>query len=232
MSANVSCRVGGEGFNLPEMMHGANMGRDTTGKFPFPIPGFNIPGLHTNNTRSSPVGKPPSVDATLEISLEEAFTGKTKQVCISRSILNRSIRKIENETIYIDIPKGIDTNEIITVPDKGNIINNEIYGDVKVTIKIVNTTSFVRQGLDLLYKKNISLKESLCGFSFDLHYIDGRSFKIKNEKGNVISPGYKKIIPNMGIERENNKGDMIIIFTVIFPNELDESTSEKLKEIL
>ena len=91
------------------------------------------------------------------------------------------------ETLYVSIPAGIDDNEIIVLKGKGNMIDEANKGDIKVFVKIKNNTEFVRNGLDLTYHKTISLKDALCGFSFDLKYIDGRTFKINNGNGNVIS---------------------------------------------
>ena len=136
-----------------------------------------------------------------------------------------------NETLYISIPKGVDTDEIITIEDKGNI-HNEISGDVKIIIKIKNYTKFERKGLDLIYNKEISLKEALCGFSFDMEYIDGKVFKINNNEGNIISDGYEKNIPNMGMNRDNNIGILTINFKVIYPKKLSLEDIQKIKEIL
>ena len=175
---------------------------------------------------------PEPIEKNLEISLEEAFTGKTKQISVSRTILNGGSRRLEKETLYISVPPGIDTNEIITIKDKGNISHNNIKGDVKVVITIKNYTKFKRQGIDLIYNKEISLKEALCGFDFDMEYIDGRSFKIRNDSGNIISNGYNKIIPNMGMSRENNKGDLVIKFKVVFPKSLDKQQIKTLSDVL
>ena len=77
--------------------------------------------------------------------------------------IKRQQKQFENETIYIDIPKGIDENEIIIMKDRGNVINDTNKGEVKIFVKISNTTDFTRKGLDLFYKKTITLKEALCG---------------------------------------------------------------------
>ena len=36
----------------------------------------------------------------------------------------KSNKKMEKETIYVDIPKGVDNNEIIVIENKGNISEN------------------------------------------------------------------------------------------------------------
>ena len=99
--------------------------------------------------------------------------------------------------------------------------------------KIVNNNSiFERRGLDLFLEKQISLKESLCGFSFELKYLNDKVYTINNQIGNIIPPDYKKIIPGMGLMRENTKGNLIIHFKVEYPVSLSTEQIDKLKEIL
>ena len=135
------------------------------------------------------------------------------------------------KNIDLDIPKGIDDNELIILKDKGNIRDKNV-GDIKIFIKINNSTKFQRSGLDLYYEKTISLKDSLCGFSFDLKYINGKKYTINNQKGNIIPPNFKKIIPNMGIERNGYVGNLIISFNVHFPENLSIDIIDKIKECL
>ena len=54
---------------------------------------------------------------------------------ITRNITKQNHSIEEIETIYISIFSGIDTNEIIIVKNKGNIINDN-QGDIKVKIKV------------------------------------------------------------------------------------------------
>jgi DnaJ family protein A protein 2 len=80
-------------------------------------------------------------------------------------------------------------------------------------------------------EKSISLKDALCGFSFEITYINGKSYTLNNNAGNIIPHGFQKIIPNMGLERESHKGNMIIEFNVQFPEKLSESVIASLKKI-
>ena len=96
-------------------------------------------------------------------------------------------------SLYIPIKKGIDDWEILILRNKGNI-NQHFAGDVKIFIKISNETKFIREGLNLKYEKNISLKESLTGFDFDIKHINGKTYTINNSKGNIIHPNFIKKI--------------------------------------
>ena len=116
--------------------------------------------------------------------------------------------------------------------NQGNIINENCKGDIKIFIKIENDTGFQRRGLDLIFEKKISLKEALCGFSFELRYINGKDYTIHNPSGNVIPFGYHKIIPNMGLTRDEHVGNMIIVFTIELPTSLTEEQIAGLSKLL
>jgi len=116
--------------------------------------------------------------------------------------------------------------------EQGNSINDTCKGDVKVFINISNDSQFTRRGLDLIMHKEISLKEALCGFSFEIKYINGKVYTINNQTGNIIPPNYEKVIPNMGLTRENHVGNLIIIFNTKFPETLPKETLEAIGKLL
>ena len=176
--------------------------------------------------------KPTTISASISISFLEAYKGHKYPLSITRWVFEDNKRIEQHETIYVDIPQGIDNNEIITIKNKGNRLSNNNKGDVEVKIKITNDTAFERNGIDLIFKKSITLKESLCGFSFELPYIDGREFKINNEIGNIIPPDFRKTIPNLGMTRDSVTGDLIIIFDVVYPKKLSNKQLTQLSEIL
>jgi DnaJ family protein A protein 2 len=112
-------------------------------------------------------------------------------------------------------------------------MNEQCKGDVKIFIKVENDSDFKRQGLDLLLEKSISLKEALCGFVFDMKYINGKNYSINNQAGSIIIPDYQKVIPGMGLSREGHKnGNLIIHFKVQFPEKLSDEQIIKIQEIL
>ena len=176
--------------------------------------------------------KPKVISKTVNISLLDSYKGSKIPITIERWIYQNNQQITQEETLYIDIPKGIDNNEIITIKDKGNRLSSQNRGDVEVKINIQNDTKFERNGIDLIYKKTLTLKESLCGFKFDLEYLDGREFQINNQIGNIIPPDFRKIIPKFGMMRDDQVGDLIIIFDVKYPKKLTSEQLEKLESIL
>ena len=189
---------------------------------PVNVQGVNVQGFSQ---------KPPPIIKNIVVPIDKILTGTIIPIDIERWIINNGIKIFENETVYVTVPKGIDEGELITLQDKGNSAREDCKGDIKVFVKIENNSEFKRNGLDLIYEKVITVKEALCGFTFELKYITGKVYTINNNSGNIISNGYKKMIPNIGFTRDSHMGNLIIIFTVNFPDKLTNETIEKLKAI-
>jgi len=176
--------------------------------------------------------KPPPLTVQVNLSLEQAYAGGSFPIVIERWIHVNHVKQFEKETHYIDIPCGIDSNECLMLPNKGNMCPDGTLGDVRLVTHVENRTKLERIGLDLYYNHTITLKEALCGFSFELLYLHGKTFKINNSKGNIIAPNYKKVIPNMGMKREGKNGNLVITFTIIFPSTLSEESIQSLSTLL
>ena len=198
-------------------------------------PGANIRVFRNGvpvNIGQQALEKPSPIVKTLTINMETVLTGGKIPMEVERWLIENGHKVFEKTTIYVDVFKGIDHNEIILLREQGNILNETCKGDVKVFVEIVNNTQFVRNGLDLIMDKNISLKEALCGFSFDMKYINGKVYTINNQEGNIISPEYKKVIPGMGLTRDGHTGNMIIHFHVVFPETLTKEEVDILSKTL
>jgi DnaJ-class molecular chaperone len=176
--------------------------------------------------------KPSPIVKNVMVNIEQILTGTTIPIDIERWIVENGNKVFEKETLYVVIPQGIDDNEIIIVRDKGNFVNENCKGDVKIFVKITNNTDFKRSGLDLILEKEISLKEALCGFSFEIKYINGKTYTLNNSIGNIIQSEHQKIIQGLGLKRENHVGNLIVVLRVKFPEKLSEDQIEKLKQFL
>ena len=178
------------------------------------------------------LAKPTPIIKTETITLSKAYTGYNMPIEITRWIVENDLKREETETIYLPIPRGVDNNEIIIIREKGNSLSEHNKGDIKVFIKIQNETDFERNGLDLILNKTISLKDALCGFVFDMNYLDGRVFKLNNNAGNIVTHNYNKVIQGLGMKREEHTGNLIINFSVTFPEKLTQQQIDSLRTIL
>ena len=199
-------------------------------------PGINIPGIrifrHGSHTFQHGMQKPTPIVKNVVITMEQVLNGANIPIDIERWLIENGNKVFEHETIYLQIPKGIDENEILMLREKGNISETGEKGDIKIFIKIENNTLFKRNGLDLILEKKISLKDALCGLTFEMKYINGKNYTINNNPGSIIVPGYKKIIPKMGLTRDEHQGNLIIVFEIEFPTQLETEKINKLSEIL
>jgi len=177
--------------------------------------------------------KPSPITKQISITIEQAYHGCRMPIEIERWTMIGELKIQEEETVYITIPPGIDDNEIILIEQKGNIENEYLKGDVKISVQIENTTVFKRNGLDLIYRKAISLKESLCGFGFEIHHINGKVLNLNNTSNpTVIKPNYRKVVPGLGMNRDGTAGNLIIEFLVEFPDFLTKEQILAISETL
>lgn len=166
----------------------------------------------------------------LEISFDQAYNGCSIPISINRKIIYNNIINEENETLYVNIPNGIDNNEIIILENKGNNINN-YYSNVKITIKLLEHNNFKREGLDIYFKLNLSFKESLIGFEYILKHLNNKNYKIKSKEGEIITNNTKMVLHNLGFCRNDYYGNLIITFNINY-QKLHPNMINKLREIL
>lgn len=220
---------GGGGFNhgdIFNMMFGGGGGGGFEQMF-----GGGGPNVRIFQNGRPVFSKPPPIQHIVVVSLEESFTGTNKKILIHRKIMQGNTNRDEEEAFYIPIPKGADNDEVIVLQQRGHIHQN-MKGDVQIKIVVKNTSVYTRRGMDLVYKKSISFKDSLCGFKFVIDHIDGKKYNINNNQGKIIYPGFTKTIPNLGMVRNNSNGKLIIEFNVNYPSELTEKQVETFRDIL
>jgi DnaJ-class molecular chaperone len=169
----------------------------------------------------------------LSITFNEAYAGCNKPIVINRKIIVNNVIGHEKETLYIPIPKGIDSNEIITQHNKGNVYisNGSVtHSNIKIVICLLNHEVFERIGLDIIFIKTITLKEALLGFTFNLNHINNKNFKITCSE--IINFNYEKLVPNMGFIRDTFVGNLIIKFNITFPITISQESKKLLEKAL
>ena len=199
----------------------------------------NIFGGMNNNAFQQHIfqqlNKPPPIIANIKLTISQCYTGCVIPIEINKWDIINNVRHHKTEKIEVTIPECIDNNEAMILRDCGNSINNKIKGDIKILISIVNNESpsnnFERIGMDLLHRHTITLKESLCGYSYILNHPNGSAYNINNNT-KIVSPNDRQLINKLGMKKGDEFGNLIIEYTILFPQSLEPSKIQVLNEIL
>jgi DnaJ-class molecular chaperone len=177
--------------------------------------------------------KPAPIIKTVEVTMEQIYHGASIQIQIERQVTQNMIRYNETLPISITIPRGIEDNECMIIRGQGHSISDDMAGDIKVTFSMINDTVFKRQGQDIVYTKQLTLKEALCGFAFEIKHLNGKTLNMSNVSNvAVIKPNFKKVVPGLGFVKNGQTGNLIIELLVDFPDSLTPEQIDKLREIL
>jgi DnaJ-class molecular chaperone len=173
----------------------------------------------------------PTLDVKIELTFLESYTGIQFPVLIKRNIQKgRNHHECEQEKIYLDIPKGTDDGEIIILTGKGHC-QQGIYSDLKVFVKVLPHPYFKRNGLDLIYRQNITFTESICGFSYSILHLNQVSLKLKSSRGNIIQNKEEHIIKNKGFMRDKDVGNLVVVFIVQKTKPLTETQMSTIESV-
>ena len=224
---NIFNMMFGGGFpGMPGGMQGGPGVRVFHGGFPGNGGGFPEHLFHQ-------LHKPPPIIKNIEVTMEQVYHGASIQFDIERQATRNMIRYNENVTLSISVPQGVDENEVMILRGQGHSMSEDTGGDVKITFSIKNDTIFKRQGQDMVYTKHLTLKESLCGFVFEIRHINGKTLNMNNMANSaVIKPNFKKVVPGLGFVKNGQTGNLIIELMVDFPDTLTKEQVDKLREIL
>jgi len=116
---------------------------------------------------------------------------------------------------------------------EGDQIPGILPGDIILVLQQREHPIFKREGHDLYIDKKIQLADALCGFSFLITHLDGRSILVKSNPGDIIKPNDTKCIEGEGMPHYKNpfeKGRLFVRFEVEFPAS-GFMTPEKIKGI-
>ena len=218
------------------------------------IPGAGSPFEHIFR-RFTAQQKPPNIDKTVEITMEQVMTGvKNFPIPIERKITifdppnaigDRNFiheERTENLVVCIDIPPGIQSDEMMMVTGEGNQwhpyhqtamepLPPVSKGDIVFKLVIKEHPYYTRRGMDLVFKKKISLRDALCGLKFALPGIGNRE-SVNCHCDIVITPGMNKVCPGLGFRRDGVTGNLVIEFDVEFPEKVTEEQRAKLMAAL
>uniref|UniRef100_A0A5B6Z3H3 J domain-containing protein n=1 Tax=Davidia involucrata TaxID=16924 RepID=A0A5B6Z3H3_DAVIN len=194
----------------------------------------NIFRSYSDGTGVSMPKKPSPVESKLPCSLEELYSGSTRKMKISRTVVDANGQLVpETEILTIDVKPGWKKGTKITFPDKGNEQLNQLPADLVFVIDEKPHNFYKRDGNDLNVNHRVSLAEALAGTTVNLTTLDGRSLSIPVT--DIVSPSYELVIAREGMpiaKEPGNRGDLRIKFEVKFPTRLTQEQKAGLKRAL
>lgn len=194
--------------------------------------GGGMPNIRIFHNGIPVITKPNPIQQEIRMTLEEAYNGISSfKVSFERSHNGH----IEKDHIHINIPKGVNTGETVILKDIGHTVQDRIKGDLHLNIIIQNHSLFERNGLDLIFKKQLTLKEALCGFTIEIPHLNGKMLRISHSTttSHVIKPNDTRTIPEYGMLKDGHStGNLIIVFEIIFPEKITESQIKILNDVL
>lgn len=171
------------------------------------------------------------VNLIIAISLADAFNGVSQRTVPIQ--YEDEAHAMQFETIVINVPPGIPNGYKVGIPGRGNIVPNSggRRGTLHLEISIEEHPQFRREGdADLIVEHRVSLKDALCGFTFDLVHLNGRSYKFNCKPCSITgSMNETKVLPGLGY---NESGALKIRFSIELPTSLTEEQIAALSSIL
>ena len=176
-------------------------------------------GFGQRNNRGGPRKAPP-IKHKLQLTLEELYHGCTKKMKITRLRLDeRGQSQPTPKVVEIAVRPGWKAGTKVTFEREGDERPGEIPSDIVFEITESKHPRFTRRGDDLVYKRTVTLTESLVGLKVRVVALDGSTAEVDVSDGGIY-PGLTKTVKGKGMpvsKREGQFGDLIVEFDVIFP---------------
>jgi DnaJ-class molecular chaperone len=156
------------------------------------------------------------------ISLSDAYNGFTQRP-INVSYHDDNYNK-QTDIVLIDVPPRVANGH------KMHLKRHGTRPAMTIQINIAEHPVFIREGGDdLLVEHRVSLKDALCGFTFELTHLSGRSYKFNCKSCSITSVNETKVMPGLGY---NETGALKIRFSIAFPAALTEEQISALSSVL
>jgi len=139
--------------------------------------------------------------------------------------------KSKEETINVDIPKGISKSHEFRLEGKGHAIKNGDSGDVIIRIEEIPHSIYERHGDDLIIKQQIHYCDLVLGGDIIVPTIEGGKIKVKVPAGTEIGKIFRIPSKGMPVFENSRRGDMIIEANLDIPKEINEENKKLLEQL-
>lgn len=131
--------------------------------------------------------------------------------------------------VIITVPAGVDTGTKLRLKEQGGRgPRGGPPGDLFITFQVQPDRFYRREGLDLVAPVPINIAQATLGSKVSVRTLDGRKVAVKIPAG---SPNGKRFrVRGQGIEKDGQKGDLIVEVDVKVPEKLNEAQEKAMRE--
>ena len=131
--------------------------------------------------------------------------------------------------ILITVPPGTENGSRIRLKGQGGRgQHNGQTGDLVITFQVEPDRFFRREGLDIIAPVPINIAQATLGSRISVRTLDGKKVAIRIPPG--TSNGKRFRVRGQGIEKDGQKGDLIVQVDVQVPEKLTEDQERAMKE--
>jgi molecular chaperone DnaJ len=131
--------------------------------------------------------------------------------------------------VAITVPPGTDTGTRIRLKGQGGRgLHNGPPGDLVITFQVESDRFFKREGLDVIAPVPINIAQATLGSRISVRTLDGKRVAIRIPAGTANGKRFR--VRGQGIEKDGEKGDLIVQVDVQVPEKLTEDQERAMKE--
>ena len=219
----------GMDIDIEELIGGLG-NKNTGGQFGRPSNFGNYGGVPSKQAKIQDT----TIEKEIPVSLEEIAKGAEKKMKISRKVHQDDGRvTTEDKVLKITVKPGWKSGTKVTFSQEGDKFPGRTPADIAFIIRDKPHPVFSRDGTNLKYTYKIPLREALCGSVVQIPTLEGKKVGINCSE--VIKPNTTKRLQGYGLpfpKEPNRRGDLIVSFDVLFPDNVSTTSKRTLYEAL
>lgn len=165
-----------------------------------------------------------NVQATVDITLEEAYSGTTRTVTIPT--MDSGARRLE-----VNIPAGVDTGSRVHIAGAGTQRERGTAGDLYLNIEVRSHPTFTRKGSDLTTEVKVPVYVALLGGEIQVPTLKGKTLALtlppETQNGRTFR------LAGQGMPKTGGKGhgDLFVKVEATLPSDLSERERELIEQL-
>ena len=165
--------------------------------------------------------KGPSVRSKLEVELMDAVLGRELELIVPI--------EGEQKKLKVKIPEGIESGKTIRLKEQGGRSRHGgAPGDLMLEIVVRKDRNYERDGIDLIKKEKITVKEAYEGTQKEVETPWG-ALKVTIPPG--TQGGSRMRLKGKGIKKGEESGDLYLLLVVQIPTKRDKKTKNAVEQL-